>query len=392
MSRGFSWVRTLGSLGSIVSLTALAAACGHAKPHAEVPEGPPVAVSLAAAKRGPIDELYRASGTVRGHHTATLTSKTMGYLKSVDVKAGDEIVAGQVLATLEASELEAGVRRAQAHVAETVTTRAEADSALEGAKSSASVASTTRARNETLLAAGAVAKSDYDDIDGRSKSAAADERVATARVRSSDARIAAAQAELAEAQALLGYARITAPFAGRVIERRVDPGNLASPGTTLLIVEEKGGLHVEASIEASRARAVKVGDAATLEVDAMPAPLTGKVSEVVPTVDVLSRAFVIKIELPLAVTDVQPGTFARAVLRVGQVTRLTVPRSSITTSGALDRVYVVREGRARLRMVTLGEAQGDLVEIRSGLSDGERVIVAPPEALRDGARVQEPAK
>jgi RND family efflux transporter MFP subunit len=377
---------------SIVSLTALLAACGHAKPHAEAPEGAPIAVDVTSAKRAPLDELYRASGTVRGHHTAVLTSKTTGYLKTVDVKAGDEVAQGQVLATIEASELEAAVRRAQAHVAETVTTRAEADSALEGAKSSAAVAATAKARNETLLAAGAVAKSDFDDIDARSKGAAADERVANARVRSSDARIAAAYAELAEAQAMLGYARITAPFAGRVIERRVDAGNLASPGTTLLVLEEKGGLHVEASIEASRAGAVKVGDAATLEVDAQSAPLAGKVAEVIPTVDVGSRAFIVKIDLPIAIVDVQPGTFARAVLKVGQATRLTVPRSAVTSSGALDRVFVVRDGRARLRMVTLGEAQGDRVEIRSGLADGERVIVAPPASLLDGARVQEPAK
>jgi RND family efflux transporter MFP subunit len=380
----------------LFALAAVAAcslvACGHAKSHAESPEAPAASVTIASAKRASIDELYRTSGTVRGHQTAVLTSKTMGYVRSVAVKAGDEIEAGAVIAVLDAHELEAAVRRARAHVAEAATSRAEADSALEGVKASSSVAADTRARSETLLSNGALAKSDFDDVDAKYKAVAAEERAAGARVRATDARIAAAQAELAEAQAMLDDARIVAPFAGRVIERRVDPGNLASPGTAIVVLEERGGLHVEASIEASRARSVKLGDAATLEVDATSQPLAGKVSEIVPAVDVGSRAFVVKIELPAEVTDVQPGTFARAVLRVGAAQRLVVPKSAISPSGALDRVFVVRDGRARLRMVTCGEAQGDAVEILSGLSEGERLVVAPSATLRDGALVEETGK
>jgi RND family efflux transporter MFP subunit len=391
MSRRLTRFVVLGT--SLVALASLSlAACGSHQTHPEAPDAPPVALTVGSARRASIDELYRTSGTVRGHQTAVLTSKVTGYVKSVAVKAGDEVEAGQVLAVLEASELEAAVRRAQAHVAETVTSRAEADSALEGANSNTTVAGTSRARSETLLTTGAVAKSDFDDVDARYRAAAAQERVAGARVRSSDARIAAAQAELAEAQALLGYAKITAPFAGRVLDRRADPGSLATPGATLLVLEERGGLHVDASIEAGRARSVKIGETATLEVDATTGALVGKVSEIVPVVDVGSRAFVVKIELPPTVTDVQPGTFARAILRVGASQRLVVARSAISASGSLDRVYVVRDGRARLRMVTLGEAQGDVIEVRSGLSDGERVVLAPPTTLRDGARIDEVGK
>lgn len=391
MSRRLTRFVALGS--TLVALASLPLiACSAHKPHAEAPDAPPVTLTIGSARRASFDELYRTSGTVRGHQTAVLTSKVTGYVKSVAVKAGDEVEAGQVLAVLEASELEAAVRRAQAHVAETYTSRAEADSALEGANSSTTVAGTSRARSETLLGTGAVAKSDFDDVDARYRAAAAQERVAGARVRSSDARIAAAHAELAEAQALLAYAKITAPFAGRVLDRRADPGSLATPGATLLVVEERGGLHVDASIEAGRARSVKIGEAATLEVDATNGLLAGKVSEIVPVVDVGSRAFVVKIELPASITDVQPGTFARAILRVGSTQRLVVARSAIAPSGSLDRVYVVREGRARLRMVTLGEAQGDVVEVRSGLSDGERVVLSPPTSLRDGARVEEAGK
>ena len=110
--------------------------------------------------------------------------------------------------------------------------------------------------------------------------------MAQARIRSMSASVEEARAALGEAQVTLGYANIVAPFEGRVLERRVDPGTLASPGTPLLVVADEGALRVEAAVEESRARDVKVGDEATLEIDTLPAPLVGHIGEIVPSVDV----------------------------------------------------------------------------------------------------------
>jgi RND family efflux transporter MFP subunit len=210
--------------------------------------------------------------------------------------------------------------------------------------------------------------------------------MAMARVRAAGSRIDQAKAEIGEASATLDYAKITAPFTGRVIERRVDPGNLASPGTPILVVEEEGQLRVEAAVEESRAGSVHLGDRATVEVDSLAAPLEGKVSEIVPSVDEASRAFLVKVELVGDVSKLRPGMFARAVFHAGSRPRLVVPKTAVTSSGALDRVFVVDGDRARLRMITTGETQGPFTEVLSGLAEGERVVSAPAPTLRDGTR------
>ena len=110
-------------------------------------------------------------------------------------------------------------------------------------------------------------------------------------------------------------------------------------------------------------------------------------SEVVPNVDVASRAFLVKLDLPQGLS-IRPGTFARVRFRLGQEPRLVVPSTALTSFGALDRVFVVEGNTAHLRMVTRGEAQGRWTEVLSGLSPNESVVQAPPPELRDGARVE----
>jgi RND family efflux transporter MFP subunit len=196
-----------------------------------------------------------------------------------------------------------------------------------------------------------------------------------------------ARASLSQAQATLDYASITAPFSGRVIERRVDPGALASPGTPLLLVEDDGALRVEAAVEESRAAELEVGDEASVELDSLPAPVAGRVGELVPNVDVASRSFLAKVDLPADLSGLRPGTFARVGFRIGTRPRLVVPKSAITSIGALDRVFVVDAEHAHQRMITWGERQGEWVEVLSGLSSDERVVTRPPAALRDGSLV-----
>jgi hypothetical protein len=109
------------------------------------------------------------------------------------------------------------------------------------------------------------------------------------------------------------------------------------------------------------------------------------VGEIVPSVDVASRAFLVKIDLPPDAGALRLGTFARVSFQVGTRPRLVVPTAALTSFGALDRVFVVDGAHARLRMVTRGETQEPWTEILSGLSESETVIAAPPADLRDGS-------
>jgi RND family efflux transporter MFP subunit len=372
---------------SALAAAASLAGCGATEAHHPAPEPAPVPVTVGVAHDEPLAVLYRASGTVRGRNTTVLTSKTMGYVRAVRVRSGDRVTAGQPLLQLEANDVRASVARARAGLEQSTAAKTEAESALEAARVAAKVAKSSHDRAALLLKDNAIPQQQYDDAEARWRGAAAQEQMAQARVRSLASSIDEAKAALGEAQVTLGYADIVAPFAGRVLERRVDPGTLAAPGTPLLVIGDEGTLRVEAAVEESRADQVKVGDEVDVAIEMLPRPVVGRVGEIVPSVDVASRAFLVKIDLPSEVGALRPGTFARVSFHVGARPRLVVPTTAISSFGALDRVFVVDGAHARLRMITRGDTQGAWTEVLSGLSPNERVALSPVD-LRDGAPVE----
>jgi multidrug efflux pump subunit AcrA (membrane-fusion protein) len=114
------------------------------------------------------------------------------------------------------------------------------------------------------------------------------------------------------------------------------------------------------------------------------------VSEVVPAVDPVARAFTVKVDLPAgeATRAMRPGMFARVRLRAGSASRLRVPVGAVVTEGASERVFVADAGRAHLRLVTTGAREDGRVHVSTGLDAGERVVVDPPRDLADGATLE----
>ncbi len=377
---------------SVFGLSLFAAACARPGPQRPGADDAPVAVQVRSVHVESLPLLHRASGTVRGRNTAVLTSKTTGYVRAVRVRSGDRVTSGQPLLELEANDVRASVARARAALDQSTESKAEAESGLEAARAAAKLAKSSYERATKLLDDKAIPQAQFDEAEARFHLTQAEEHMAEARLRSLGSRIEESKAALGEANATLGYAVIVAPFSGQVLERRVDPGVLASPGTPLLVVADEGALRVEAAVAESRAADVRLGDVADVEIEGLTQPLIGKVGEIVPSVDVASRAFLVKIDLPSEASALRPGTFARVGFRAGMRPRLVVPSTSLTSLGALDRVFVVDsaqgEPRARLRMITHGETQEGWTEVLSGLLPDERVVVAPPPGLRDGAKVE----
>jgi RND family efflux transporter MFP subunit len=373
--------------GLMVIGSALLAACtGHASEEKVTRSAaPPVKAESAVAHMEELDQTYRASGTVRGRHTAVLTSKGTGYVRTLDVRPGDAIRAGQILVTLDAHDVAASVQRSGAGLEQARESRSEAMQALIGAEAAARNAKTTKERLQKLYETGAIPEQALDDAKTSYDSAVALEAAARARVRASDSRIDGARAELSETSARLSDAKILAPFAGRVLERKVDPGVLASPGTPLLTVEEEGALHVEVPLAESRASSVALGDAAEVFLDQRTEK--GTITEIVPSVDVASRAFLVKVGLPDGIAGLRPGTFARVSFHVGKKRQLVVPASAVSQLGSLDRVFVVEGDHAHARMVSPGEPSGPWTPILAGLIPGERVLSSPPRDMTDDALV-----
>lgn len=363
-----------------------AVACASAS-HEAAPAPKPQAVSVALAARRPFPVVYRVSGTVRGTSTATLSSKATGAIRSVAVRAGDSVRAGQVLAELEASDVRAGVARARAAVATATAARLESQNALEAARATARLSQSTHERSQALLGQQVISQAEFDASEASFKSASAQAEMAQARVQVATSSLAEAEAALQESQSLLGYTKVVAPFTGRVLERLVDPGALASPGMPLLVLSEDDRLRVETSVSESQLPGLKLGDSAQIDLQGH-AQLAGAVSEIVPNVDAASRAFVVKLDLPPLSPSPRPGSFARVEFALAAEPRLVVANAAISRFGALDRVFVVEDGKARLRMVTLGETAAGLTQVLSGLAEGEPVVLSPASELRDGSVVQ----
>jgi len=333
-----------------------------------------------------IADIYQASGSVRARYSAAIAAKIAANILEVRVQTGDHVQAGQTLIVLDSPDLEANLRRSEAARAEAESAIDETESAITAARANFELARVTHKRFQDLLANASVSQQELDESQARLRSAEATVEMAASKRRQIGARRSQAEAEIAAANVALGYATLTAPFAALVTERKADPGALAMPGAQLLVLEREGDARLEASIDESRLRLVRLGESVAVEIDGLNRTVAGRVAEVVPSVDAATRSFTVKIDLP-ALPGLRSGMFGRAGFAAGKRVALVVPQSAVLERGQIRSVYIVEGDTARLRLVALGEERGDLREVLSGLNAGERIIVRPAPLLADGARV-----
>ncbi|MCP5113553.1 MAG: efflux RND transporter periplasmic adaptor subunit, partial [bacterium] len=227
----------------------------------------------------------------------------------------------------------------------------------------------------------------YDEAHAKVKMAEANRATALSKQSQLASRIQQAEQAVQSARIMTEYATIQAPFDGTLTRKMVEPGNLAAPGAPLLEIERAGSFRLEAQVEESRLSAVRVGETVTVELDALDESIEATVTEIVPAVDAASRAFVVKINLP-ARAGIRSGLFGRARFETGGEPVVAVPLSAVLTRGQLRSVFVVDQGRARSRLLTLGTERDGMAAVLSGLTAGEEVVTEPPAGLRDGGRVE----
>ncbi len=281
------------------------------------------------------------AGTLRPVDRATVAARVMGTVGTARLAVGQTVVAGEVLVTLQAAELTARVEQARASLAQ-----AERDFT----------------RETTLEAKGAAAAE---------------------AVRNAADRLRLARAAVAEAAALLTYTEITAPFAGVITGDYVNPGDLAAPGQPLFELEGTDRLRAEVAVPESLAE-LPPGTAVIVRIDDI--EVTGTLVELSPAADPGTRSRLAKIDLP-AHPALRSGRFVRVLWPAGTTPQLTVPADAVTQFGQMERVFVVTDGHAHLRLVKTGRREADRLVILAGLDAGETVILNPPATLRDGQAV-----
>jgi len=305
----------------------------------------------------------RATGTIHAKDSAIISAQVMGRIEQVPVRAGDMVRAGQTLVILDGSTLRQSVAQAQAGILV-----AQNQEAVE--RANAGLASSTLARYKQLLADKSVSPQEMDEVTQRAETAQS--QLDAARAQTEQAR-----AQAVSAQTMLGYTHLTAPFSGIVTARMADPGTMAAPGVPLLQVDRAGPLQLQVSVDESAMTAVHPGMKVDAAVDGVAQPLPGNVSEMVPAADPASHSFLVKIDLPPS-SQLRAGMYGSAEFANGTRSAILVPRSAVIERGSLNCAYVLDgQGIARLRYLTLGAIDGDLVEVLSGIAPGDQLVDAP---------------
>ncbi len=305
---------------------------------------PVATVQVATATLSSLGSREEIIGTVRPVLSAGVSAKVSGTISQVPVVAGQSVKAGDLLAQIDAREVQARVDQAQASAVES---RQERD------------------RVERLFATRAASQKEVD---------------------SAIARADAAEGALAEARAMLDYTRITAPFDGVVVRKLCDVGDLAQPGRLLFEVEDPRALRLEAEVPEQLSERLALGDTLPVRIDAANFDGEGRVEEIESAIRGASRTLLTKIALPTH-EGLRSGQFGRATLKLQGEGGVIVPEAAVVERGQLDLVLIVEKDVARLRLVRIGRREKGNVEVLAGIDPGERVVVTAPGKLTDGQTV-----
>ena len=346
----------------------------------------PVPVTTGLVARRPIPSTYEATGTIRARVSAAVSAKLMGYAKEVRAQIGGHVNQGETLVLIDSRDQDASIREAEAARDEVRSAIPEGESAIVAAKSQLDLAQVTFGRMQDLLNKRSVTRQEFDEASARLTGAQAALDMARARRTQLDSKLAQSEQAVRSAEIQRTYTTVSAPFSGVILTKSVEPGTLVVPGAPLFTMERDGSFRLEANVEETRLRDVRVEQAVTVTIDDRSAQ--GRVSEVVPEVDAASRTGIVKIDLP-ALSNLRSGEFGRASFGGGKRDALTIPKNAVVEHGSLQSVFVADKSTGRLRLVTLGmTAGGDRVEVLSGLSEGEAVVSPVPPGLKDGAPLE----
>lgn len=308
------------------------------------PQLPVVQVSVQEVVVENIRSQIEVVGTVQAVERASIASRVSGQIIDLPVVLGSQVQKGDLLVKISAGEISAQLLQAQARVEQ---------------------ARRNLAREERLQ------KQEASTIE-------------TVKSLQEQARIA--EASHAEVKAMLGYATITAPFSGTVTRKIASVGDLASPGIALLELENEKALQVVAQVPEGLMLSVRKGDILSVSVPAVGVTVSGEVAEVATAADPSSRTAPVKINI-VAGADLRSGQFARVTLTGSGEKSLAISNKAVLSYGQMERVFLVEENVARLRLVRTGARYDGLVEILAGLSPGDRVVVTGVEKLQDGQPV-----
>jgi len=403
----------------LLAVGAFLASCGGSKANVRKEESTAaqpmvVEVTTAAAIKRDLPRFFEATGSLAGDEQTDVAPQTSGKVVAVGVDIGSPVKRGQMLVRLDDSELKLRVDQAAAQVeqAKAAVKQAEEKIGLRpgqtfdpnrvaevaAAKVAYELAEKNFRRAEKLIESGDVSRSFYDQQRAQRDQTKEQYDVALAQARQNYAAVEVArtnvtnaQAQLALARQNLSYAVIPAPIDGFVTERTADLGEYVSPQQKVATIVRTNPLRIRIDIPEQAIPEVKVGQSISITTSAWPdRNFAGRVARIAPNVSATSRTLTVEAEIENSSGALKPGQFATVrILQERSAPAVLVPSRAVVSEAGVSRVFVIKNGHAEQRLVQIGQTEGDLVEIKSGVAADELVATSSLEQLSDGMAVKQ---
>jgi RND family efflux transporter MFP subunit len=349
-------------------------------------------VNVQKVKRAEAKNSLVQPGNIEAVTEAPVLARASGYIKRRYVDIGDRVKEGQVLAEIEAPELDQQIRQAKATVDQANSMVQQAEAALDQGRSNENLARVTAQRWENLSKKGVVSRQENDTYQAQWVAQQANVQALEKAVAAARNNASAVEANVARLNSLLEYQTVRAPFAGVITVRNVDTGVLVNEGNTLLYrIAQTDRLRTYLNVPQADAGSVRVGQKAVLVVPDLPGHgFPGVVTRTANALDPATRTLLVEVQLPNPGALLMPGMYAQVDLSVPRKDPpLLIPGDTLVVRSDGPQVAVVQpDGRVHFARIQLGRDFGDHLEVLSGLEDGQQVVVNPSDAIREGAKVK----
>jgi len=349
-------------------------------------------VNVAPVTRSALKTSLVLPGNIQAVTEAPILARASGYIRKRYVDIGDRVKEGQVVAEIEAPELDQQIKQAQAAIDQAHSTVQQAEASVQQARSNENLARVTAQRWANLFQRGVVSRQDNDSAQTQYEAQQANVQALEKAVAAGRSSAAAAEANLARLQQLLEYLTVRAPFAGVITLRNVDSGVLVTEGNTLLYrVAQTDRLRTYLNVPQADASNVRVGQAAILTLPDLPGrKFSGTVARTANALDPSTRTLLVEVQVPNSSGTLMPGEYALVDLSVPRSDPpLLIPGDTLVVRSDGPQVAVVNpDGKVHFALIQLGRDFGDRIEVLSGLKEGQRVAVNPSDAIREGVTVK----
>jgi RND family efflux transporter MFP subunit len=353
-------------------------------------------VAVVYPKRGAMRNEVVLPGNIQAFTDSPIYARASGYLKQWYTDIGARVKAGQLLAEIEAPELDQQVTQAKANLQQAQAALDQALATYEQGKANEELARVTADRWKNLVNRGAVSRQENDQYQAQYQAQAANLLALEKAISAARSNIGSTQANLARLEDLQSFKQVRAPFDGVITARNIDVGALINAGNggaaqELFHMAATHRLRVYVSVPQVYSRAATPGVVAELTLTEFPGRhFTGKLVSTADAIDPATRTLLAEIDVDNTTGVLLPGAYAEVHLKLAAASpSLIVPVSALLFRSEGLRVGVVRDGHnAELVPVTLGKDFGTEVEVVSGLAEGDAVIASPPDSLTSGEVVK----